>query len=80
MTRLYQGLSSLAPGVKMRDPGNELADKQQRNTYEKEKKQVKTTTKTKSHSKTILFSEDIKIKNINNKKKKLPQEKELSLK
>ena len=27
MTRPYQGLSSLAPGVKMRDPGNEVADK-----------------------------------------------------
>ena len=25
MTRPYQGLSSLAPGVKMRDPGNEVA-------------------------------------------------------
>ena len=25
MTRLFQGLSSLAPGVKMRDPGNEVA-------------------------------------------------------
>ena len=27
MTRPYQGLSSLAPGVKMRDPGNEVGTK-----------------------------------------------------